>query len=215
MAALRRMLARDEGVIVQVGSALAFRSIPLQAAYCGAKHALVGFTESLRCELLHEHRRVRVTMVQMPALNTPQFDWCRARVPRRPQPVPPIFEPEVAARAIVFASKHRRREIFVGASTVAAIWGNRLAAPVLDRYLARSAYRAQLAREPIEPGRRDNLWESVPGDRGAHGRFADRSSARSRELWFTTHRSALLLAGAAATGLAYLATGGRTRSRPS
>jgi short-subunit dehydrogenase len=205
LSALRRMTSRDRGSIVQVGSALAYRSIPLQAPYCGAKAAIRGFTDSLRTELLHTGSRVRVTMVQMPALNTPQFDWCRARVSHKPQPVPPIFEPEVAARAIYWASRHRRREVFVGSSTVAAIWGNRLAAPLLDRYLARAGYRAQLAPEPIEPGRRDNLWQTVPGDHGAHGRFTDRASGTSRELWISTHRAWLLTACAAGAGLAWVA----------
>jgi short-subunit dehydrogenase len=205
LSALRRMTSRDRGSIVQVGSALAYRSIPLQAPYCGAKAAIRGFTDSLRTELLHTASRVRVTMVQMPALNTPQFDWCRARVSHKPQPVPPIFEPEVAARAIYWASRHRRREVFVGSSTVAAIWGNRLAAPLLDRYLARAGYRAQLAPEPIEPGRRDNLWQTVPGDHGAHGRFTDRASGTSRELWMSTHRAWLLTACAAGAGLAWVA----------
>jgi len=210
LSALRRMLPRDRGAIVQVGSALAYRSIPLQAPYCGAKAAIRGFTDSLRTELLHSGSHVRVTMVQMPALNTPQFDWCRARLSRKPQPVPPIFEPEVAARAIVWASRHRRREVFVGGSTLAAIWGNRLAAPLLDRYLARSAYDTQLADEPIEADRRDNLWRTVPGDHGAYGRFRDRASNRSRELWLTTHRSLLLSACAAGAGLAWLAAARRS-----
>ena len=201
LSALRRMLPRDRGAIVQVGSALAYRSIPLQAPYCGAKAAIRGFTDSLRTELIHSGSRVRLTMVQMPALNTPQFDWCRARVSQKPQPVPPIFEPEVAARAIVWASRHKRREVYVGGSTVAAIWGNRLAAPLLDRYLARSAYRAQLAPEPIEPDRRDNLFQPVPGDHGAHGRFTDQASDSSRELWMTTHRAWLLAACAVGAGL--------------
>ena len=205
LSALRRMQPRDRGVIVQVGSALAYRSIPLQAPYCGAKSAIRGFTDSLRTELLHSGSRVRVTMVQMPALNTPQFDWCRTRLTRKPQPVPPIFEPEVAARAIVWASRHRRREVFVGSSTVAAIWGNRVAAPLLDRYLARAAYDAQLAEEPLEPDRPDNLWHTVPGDRGAHGRFRDRASKTSRELWLTTHRTLLLSACALGAGLAWVA----------
>jgi len=205
LSALKRMIPRDRGVIIQVGSALAYRSIPLQAPYCGAKAAIRGFTDSLRTELLRCGSRVRATMVQMPALNTPQFDWCRARVSQKPQPVPPIFEPEVAARAIVWASRHRRREVFVGASTLAAIWGNRLAAPLLDRYLARTGYDAQLAAEPIEPNRRDNLWQTVPGDHGAHGRFRDRSSNRSRELWLTTHRPLLLTACALGAALAWLA----------
>jgi short-subunit dehydrogenase len=205
LSALRRMLPRDRGSIIQVGSALAYRSIPLQAPYCGAKAAIRGFTDSLRTELLRSGSRVSVTMVQMPALNTPQFDWCRARVPRKPQPVPPIFEPEVAARAIVWASRHRRREVFVGASTLAAIWGNRLAAPLLDRFLSHAAYDAQLAEEPIEPYRRDNLWQTVPGDHGAQGRFSDRAANSSRELWLTTHRSLLLSACAVGAALAWLA----------
>jgi short-subunit dehydrogenase len=205
LSALRRMVPRDKGTIVQVGSALAYRSIPLQAPYCGAKAAIRGFTDSLRTELLHSGSRVRITMVQMPALNTPQFDWCRTRLARKPQPVPPIFEPEVAARAIVWASRHRRREVYVGGSTLAAIWGNRVAAPLLDRYLARTAYDAQLAQEPIEPDRPDNLWHAVPGDRGAHGRFRDRASNTSRELWLTTHRGLLLAACAAGVGLAVTA----------
>lgn len=205
LSALRRMQPRGRGSIIQVGSALAYRSIPLQAPYCGAKAAIRGFTDSLRTELLHSGSRVRVTMVQMPALNTPQFDWCRTRLARKPQPVPPIFEPEVAARAIVWASRHKRREVFVGGSTVAAIWGNRLAAPLLDRYLARTAYEAQLADEQVEPGRPDNLWRTVPGDRGAHGRFDDRASNRSRELWLTTHRSLLLSAGLLGAALAWRA----------
>jgi short-subunit dehydrogenase len=211
LSALRRMQPRNRGVIVQVGSALAYRSIPLQAPYCGAKSAIRGFTDSLRTELLHSGSRVRVTMVQMPALNTPQFDWCRTRLARKPQPVPPIFEPEVAARAIVWASRHRRREVFVGSSTVAAIWGNRVAAPLLDRYLARMAYDAQLADEPLEPDRPDNLWHTVPGDRGAHGRFGDRASKTSRELWLTTHRGMLLAAG---VGLAFTAARFLRRRRP-
>ncbi len=205
LSALRRMTSRNRGTIVQVGSALAYRSIPLQAPYCGAKAAIRGFTDSLRTELLHSGSHVRVTMVQMPALNTPQFDWCRARVSHKPQPVPPIFEPEVAARAIVWASRHHRREVFVGTSTVAAIWGNRFIAPLLDRYLARSAYRAQLAPEQIEPNRRDNLWQTVPGDHGAHGRFTDRASGTSGELWMSTHRGLLLTACAAGAGLAWIA----------
>ncbi|MGH8198870.1 MAG: SDR family oxidoreductase [Steroidobacteraceae bacterium] len=204
LSALKRMLPRGRGSIIQVGSALAYRSIPLQAPYCGAKAAIRGFTDSLRTELLRSGSRVRVTMVQMPALNTPQFDWCRTHVSRKPQPVPPIFEPEVAARAIVWASRHSRREVFVGVSTLAAIWGNRLAAPLLDRYLARTGYDAQLAEEPIEPDRRDNLWQTVPGDHGACGRFRNRASDSSGELWLTTHRSLLLSACAVGAALAWL-----------
>ena len=214
LAALRRMLPRDRGSIIQVGSALAYRSIPLQAPYCGAKAAIRGFTDSLRTELLHSGSRVRITMVQMPALNTPQFDWCRVRLSRKPQPVPPIFEPDVAARAIVWASRHRRREVFVGGSTLAAIWGNRLAAPLLDRYLSRIAYEAQLADEPVEPDRPDNLWRTIPGDRGAYGRFRDRASGNSRELWLTTHRSLLLSVCALGAGLACFAAALPAKKHP-
>jgi len=179
MAALKRMLPRDRGAIVQVGSALAYRGIPLQAAYCGAKHAIQGFTESLRCELLHDRSAVHVSMVQLPAMNTPQFDWVKSRLPREPQPVPPIYEPEVAAGAIVWAASQRRREISVGGPTVAAIWGNKIAAGLLDRYLARTAFDSQQTDRPADPRRPNNLWNPLPGDHGAHGRFSARSTTRS------------------------------------
>src|SRR5438876_8742284 len=143
LAALRRMLPRNHGAIVQVGSALAYRGIPLQAAYCGAKHAIQGFTESLRCELLHDNSRVHVVMVQLPAMNTPQFDWVKSRLPREPQPVPPIYQPEIAADAIVWAATHRRRELSVGGTTVAAIWSNKVASGLLDRYIAKTGYDSQ------------------------------------------------------------------------
>src|SRR5437763_1331126 len=179
LAALRRMLPRDYGSIVQVGSALAYRGIPLQAAYCGAKHAIQGFTESLRCELLHDGSGVHVAMVQLPAMNTPQFDWVRSRLPRRPQPVPPIYAPEIAAEAIVWAASAGRREISVGAPTVAAIWGNKIASGLLDRYLALTGYDSQQTDEPADPERPNNLWKPLPGDHGAHGRFGDRTIAES------------------------------------
>ena len=199
MAALRRMLPRDRGTIVQVGSALAYRGIPLQAAYCGAKHAIQGFTESLRCELLHDRSRVHVTMVQLPAMNTPQFDWVKSRLPRQPQPVPPIYEPEVAANAIVWAARHRRREMSVGMPTVEAIWGNKIASPLLDRYLARTGYDSQQTDQPADPDRPNNLWEPLPGDHGAHGRFAARSTDTSPQTWINERLPivALLLAGGA------------------
>ncbi|HEX4025766.1 MAG TPA: SDR family oxidoreductase [Steroidobacteraceae bacterium] len=212
LAALRRMLARNRGVIVQVGSALSYRAIPLQAAYCGAKFAIRGFTSALRTELLHTGSRVHVTMVQMPAVNTPQFDWCRTRLAGRPRPVPPVFDPEVAARAIYWSARHRRRELFVGGSTVAAIWGNRLVAPLLDHYLARTAYASQVSREPVQPDRPDNLWKPVPGDRGARGRFTAGSYQRSTQLWLTTHRHWLLTGGLAALALTGIAFG-RARRR--
>jgi NAD(P)-dependent dehydrogenase (short-subunit alcohol dehydrogenase family) len=200
LAALKRMLPRDRGAIVQVGSALAYRGIPLQAPYCGAKHAVQGFTESLRCELLHDRSRVHVVMVQLPAMNTPQFDWVKSRMPRRPQPVPPIYDPEVAADAIVWAADHRRRELSVGGPTVAAIVGNKIASGLFDRYLARTGYDSQQTDEPDNPNRRDNLWAPLPGDHGAHGRFAARSTRSSPQTWANEHAAiAVGLAIGAAT----------------
>ena len=197
LAALRRMRPRNQGVIVQVGSALAYRGIPLQSAYCAAKHALQGFYDSLRCELLHEHSRVHVCVVQLPALNTPQFDWTRSRLPKRAQPVPPIYQPEVAADAIVFAATHRRREIYVGLPTVEAIIGNKIAPGLLDHFLARKGIASQQTSEPARPGAPDNLMSPVPGDFGAHGRFDDRSRRFSPQLWVTKHRGLLSLFGSA------------------
>jgi NAD(P)-dependent dehydrogenase (short-subunit alcohol dehydrogenase family) len=196
MAALKRMLPRDTGSIVQVGSALAYRSIPLQAAYCGAKHGLKGFTDSLRTELLHDGSHIHLTMVQLPALNTPQFSWSKTRLPRQPQPVPPIFQPEVAAEAIVWAAYHKRREVYVGMPTVKAIWGQKLIPGLLDRYLARIGYEAQQASAYILPNRVDNLFTPVRGDHGAHGVFDSRSRAYSPQLWLTKNRHWLILAGA-------------------
>jgi NAD(P)-dependent dehydrogenase (short-subunit alcohol dehydrogenase family) len=208
LSALRRMLPRDRGTIVQVGSALAYRGIPLQSAYCAAKHAVQGFTEALRCELLHDGSRVRVAMVQMPALNTPQFEWSRTRMPRRPQPVPPIYQPEVAARAIVWTVAHERSELYVGFSTLAAILADKLAPRLADRYLARTGYEMQQSDEPLPPGRVDNLWDPVPGDHGAHGRFDARARARSWHLWLRMRSGLLGLAAgmtAAAIGTGWLA----------
>ncbi|HKA54981.1 MAG TPA: SDR family oxidoreductase, partial [Candidatus Binatia bacterium] len=203
LAALRRMLPRNRGVIVQVGSALAYRGIPLQAAYCGAKHAIQGFVDSLRCELLHDGVNVRVTMVQMPALNTPQFRWVKSRLPHKAQPVPPIFQPEVAAVAIYWAAHHNRRELYVGWPTVKAIVGNKIVPGLADWYLARTGYEAQQTNEPADPNRPHNLWEPVPGDHGAHGVFDRRATPRSAQLWATTHRGWLALAGVGLAGLAY------------
>jgi NAD(P)-dependent dehydrogenase (short-subunit alcohol dehydrogenase family) len=203
MAALRRMVPRDRGMIVQVGSALAYRGIPLQAAYCGAKHALEGFYDSLRTELLHEKSNVRLTVVQLPALNTPQFSWGRTKMPREPQPVPPIFQPEVAADAIVWVSRHPRRELYVGWPTVEAILGNKIAPGFADRYLAVTGYDAQQIDEPVPPDRPDNLFGTVPGDFAAHGRFDSRAKPRSVQLWMTKHRR-WLFAGALAAGLGAL-----------
>jgi len=200
MAALKRMRARNRGTIVQVGSALAYRAIPLQAPYCGAKFAIRGFTDSLRSELLHDRLNIHLTMVQMPALNTPQFDWGRNKLPKRPQPVPPIFQPEVAAQAIVFAAYARRREVWVGSPTIKAILGNKIAPGLLDRYLARDGYTGQLSAEPADPAAPDNLFEPVPGDRGAHGRFDSRASPSSGALWVSMHKTSLLT-GAAVAGV--------------
>jgi NAD(P)-dependent dehydrogenase (short-subunit alcohol dehydrogenase family) len=200
LAALKRMLPRDNGVIVQVGSALAYRGIPLQAAYCAAKHAIQGFNESLRCELLHDNSNVRVTMVQLPALNTPQFSWVKSRLPNKAQPVPPIYQPEVAARAIVWASTHERREVSVGYSTLVAVIGNKIAPGLLDKRLAATGYKAQQTDQPEVPSRPNNLWEPVREDRGAHGAFDNRAMSRSLQFWASTH-PAMLLTGAAAAAL--------------
>jgi len=182
LAALKRMLPRDRGTIVQVGSALVYRSIPLQSAYCAAKHAIAGFTDSLRCELIHDKSNVRVTMVQMPALNTPQFGWVKSRLKHKAQPVPPIFQPEVGARAIYWAAHHSRREIYAGWPTVEAIVGNKLAPGLLDHYLGKTGFDSQQTSEPEDPNRPNNLWEPVMGDHGAHGAFGDRARATSLEL---------------------------------
>jgi NAD(P)-dependent dehydrogenase (short-subunit alcohol dehydrogenase family) len=195
MAAVRRMRARNAGTIVQVGSALAYRGIPLQSAYCGAKHAMQGFTESLRCELLHEQSNVRITMVQLPAINTPQFDVVRSRLPRRAQPVPPIYQPEVAARAIAWAAEgHDRREVWVGGSTAITIAGNNLAPGLGDHYLGRTGFDSQQTKEPEDPDHPDNLFEPLAGDRGAHGRFDNQAHGRSLQLFVAMRRRTLLAA---------------------
>jgi NAD(P)-dependent dehydrogenase (short-subunit alcohol dehydrogenase family) len=199
MAALRRMRPRNRGVVVQVGSALAYRAIPLQSAYCGAKHAIEGFTQSVRCELRHEGSDVRLTLVELPALNTPQFDWGRNRLARRPRPIPPIYQPEVAAEAIVAAVRNPRREVLVGGPTVLATLSERLAPGLGDAYLARTGIDAQQTDDPVEPGSPDNLFEPLPGDAGAHGRFDGRAHRRSLQLWASMHRrelAGLVLAGA-------------------
>jgi hypothetical protein len=205
------MVPRDRGIIVQVGSALAYRGIPLQSAYCAAKHAIQGFNDSLRSELLHDGSHVKVTMVQMPALNTPQFDWVKSRLPRKPQPVPPIYQPEVAAEAIYHAAHHYRREWYVGGSTAVAIIGNKLFPGLGDRYLAHQGYDAQQYDGPVAPNRRDNVFQPVDDtkDFGAHGDFDDRAADFSWQLWADQHRDWLLLAGLGAAGLLALAL--RTR----
>ncbi|WP_425553676.1 SDR family oxidoreductase [Dactylosporangium salmoneum] len=206
-AALRRMLPRDRGAIVQVGSALAYRGIPLQSAYCGAKHAIQGFNEALRAELLHDKSNVRVTMVQMPAVNTPQFDWVLSRLGRHAQPVPPIYQPEVAARAVVYAADHpKRREYWVGASTVGTLVADKFVPGLLDRYLAKTGYDSQQTSQRRDPRQPRNLWEPADEDRdyGAHGDFDDRSSRRSPQVWASQHHGLIAAAGA---GLVALAAG--------
>lgn len=203
MAALKRMKARDRGTIVQAGSALAYRSIPLQSPYCGAKHAMVGFTDSVRCELIHEKSNIHLTVVHLPAVNTPQFSWCRTRLPRHPQPVPPIFEPEVPARAIYWAAHHRRREVFVGEPTVKAIYGQDVAPGLADLYLGRNGYESQQTEEPVAPDRPDNLFESVPGPYGARGIFSDRAKSFSIQNWANLHRGVVSAVGAGVAALAF------------
>jgi NAD(P)-dependent dehydrogenase (short-subunit alcohol dehydrogenase family) len=213
MAALKRMTARDRGVIVQVGSALSYRAIPLQAAYCGSKFAIRGFTDALRVELLHDRSHVRITMVQMPGLNTPQFNWGRSKLPDHPQPVPPIYQPEIAAEAVYWAAHHRRRELWVGYSTVQAIVGGMLAPSLADRYLARKAFSGQQVPDhPVSPDRPDNLLEPQPQLAATHGMFDEQATAHSPQLWVATHRRMLgaVAAGGALLGAAVTAA---TRSR--
>ncbi|GHJ33892.1 short-chain dehydrogenase [Streptomyces hygroscopicus subsp. sporocinereus] len=203
-AALRRMLPRDRGTVVQVGSALAYRSVPLQAVYCGAKAAIRGFTDSLRCELMHDGSRVRVTMAHLPGVNTPQFSWVLTRLPRHPRPVAPVYQPEVAAEGILYAADHpERREYWIGGSTVATLLGQRFAAGLLDRYLARTGYDSQQTDEPVDPSRAVNLWKPVDdahgADHGPHGVFDREAHSRSPQLWASRHRRPLAL-GAAAGG---------------
>jgi NAD(P)-dependent dehydrogenase (short-subunit alcohol dehydrogenase family) len=204
LAALRRMRERGCGVIIQVGSSLAYRGIPLQSAYCAAKHAVQGFCESLRAELLHDGIPIGITMVQLPALDTPQFDWVKSRLPGRTQPMGPIFQPELAADAIVWAAAHDRRELFVGGTTWLAILGNSVAPGAIDRYLAWTGYDGQQASEPADPARPHNLWAPVDEarDHGAHGRFGDRAHGRSWALLAAKHRTAVAYAGAALVGAA-------------
>ncbi len=210
LAALKRMRSRNRGTIIQIGSALAYRSIPLQSAYCAAKHAVKGFSESLRTELLHDGSKVRVTQVHLPAVNTPQFDWSRAKLPRSPRPVGPVFQPEVVADAVLYAAKHDRREIWVAWPTVKAVVGEKVAPDYADHYLARHGYADQLSDEPLAPGRPDNLYAPVPGDHGAHGRFDASAESTSIEWWLAKHRYAL---AAGAVGLLALALAGSIASR--
>ncbi|BBZ69346.1 SDR family oxidoreductase [Mycobacterium paraseoulense] len=206
MAALAKMRPRDRGTIVQVGSALSQRSIPLQSAYCGAKHAINGFTESVRCELLHEHSKVRITVAQMPAVNTPQFSWVLSRLPRHPQPVPPIYQPEVAARGVLYAADHpERKQYWVGDSTAVTLLAQKFVAPLLDRYLGRTGYDSQQTDERVSPERPHNLWQPLdqePGsDHGAHGGFDDNSHTLSPQLWASQHPVASGTGALGAAGL--------------
>lgn len=211
MSALRRMRERDRGVIVQVGSALAYRGIPLQAGYCGAKHGARGFTDSVRSELIHDGSSIRITTVHLPAVNTPQFDWCRSRMPRRSQPVPPIFEPEVAARAILWAAQHCKRELYVGWPTLKTIVGNKLLPGYADHLAADQGWEGQMTSEPEPESRPGNLFDPVPGDYDAHGRFGDVAKSHSLELWAGTHKPHLLIG--AALGLGALTTALLARRR--
>jgi short-subunit dehydrogenase len=201
LAALKRMLPRNKGHIVQVGSALAYRAIPLQSAYCGSKHAIQGFTESVRSELIHDRSDVGLTMVQLPAVNTPQFGWVKSRLPNNPQPVPPIFQPEVPAEAIYWAAHHDRNELWLGWPAVKAILGNKVIPRELDYYLASTGFDSQQTDEPVSPDRKDNLFKPVDAaeDRGAHGTFDERSQQKSYQWLASTHRT--WLTAAAAVGL--------------
>jgi NADP-dependent 3-hydroxy acid dehydrogenase YdfG len=203
LSALKRMIPRNRGIIIQIGSALAYRSIPLQSAYCGAKHAIAGFTESLRTELLHDKSRIQVCEVNLPAVNTPQFSWVKTRLPNEPQPVPPIYEPEVIARAVRFISKHPRKKLNVAFSTIKAVNAEKIAPAFADRYLSRFGYKAQQTHERVKP-RKDNLWEAVPGDHGARGSFSSRSRSFSLTLWLDMYRVPVLLGLGTVGLLAYL-----------
>ena len=199
MAALARMVPRNHGTVVQVGSALAYRAIPLQSAYCGAKFAVRGFTDSVRTELMHDRSRVWITMVQLPAVNTPQFNWCRTKLPDHPQPVPPIYQPEIPAEAVYWAAHHRRRELDVGGPALKAIFGNKLSPRFADWYLARTGYASQQIEDMPVNGRPDNLFEPVPAEAATHGMFDSQAHARSYQLWANTHRP--LVAGVLATAV--------------
>lgn len=212
MAALRRMTARDQGIIVQVGSALAYRAIPLQAAYCGAKFAIRGFTDSIRTELRADHSNVRITMVQLPGVNTTQFNWCRSKLPKHPMPVPPTYQPEIPAEAVYWAAQHHRRELWVGYSTLQAILGNKLAPSLADWYLAKTGIKGQQIQDmPIDGERVGNLFEPVQGKAATHGIFDDQAKTRSPQLWAATHRPAVFGALASFAGAAVLGAAARAR----
>ena len=205
-AALKRMLPRGRGSIVLVGSALAYRGIPLQSAYCGAKHAIQGFHDSIRAELIHARSKVHVGMVQLPGVNTPQFDWIKTDMPMKPKPASPPYQPEIPARAIHFMAHTRRKSIKLGWPSQKAIWADRFASPLLDIYLGRTGFKGQQADEPVAPDRKDNLYEPVAGDHGAHGRFDDTARTRSSQLWMTMHPKTIGVAAIAAAGLAVAGT---------
>ncbi len=212
MSALKRMTARDQGKIIQVGSALSYRAIPLQAAYCGAKFGIRGFTDSIRTELLHDKSKVEITVVQLPGVNTTQFNWCRSKLPLHPTPVPPIYQPEIPAEAVYWAAHHHRRELWVGYSTLQAILGTTIAPSIADRYLARNGFEGQQVEGmPVSPDRPDNLFEPVPGMAATHGIFDDKATASSPQLWATTHRWSLAAAAGAALAAAVAGTIGRKR----
>jgi short-subunit dehydrogenase len=207
MAALRRMVARDRGTIVQVGSALSYRAIPLQAAYCGSKFAMRGFTDSIRTELRHDKSNVHITMVQLPGANTTQFNWCRSKLPEHPMPVPPIYQPEIPAEAVYWAAHHRRRELWVGYSTVQAILGNKLAPSFADWYLAKTGFSGQQMQDrPVSRDRPDNLYEPVQDKAATHGIFDAQAKTRSPQLWAATHRPIVAGATAAIAAAAVAAT---------
>jgi hypothetical protein len=188
LAALKRMLPRDQGSIVFVGSALAYRGIPLQSAYCGAKHAIEGFYDSLRTELLHDKSKVKISIVELPAMNTTQFGFVKSRLPQKPKPMGTIYQPEVAAEAILYAAENRRRELFVGWPTLQVIIGNKIAPAFADHVLARNGFKGQQTDEPEDPNRPNNLWEPLPGDHGAHGNFEKEAKTSSPQLWMSIHR---------------------------
>lgn len=202
--ALKRMLPRDQGVIIQVGSALAYRSIPLQSAYCASKHAIEGFTESVRTELIHMNSSVRISMVNLPGVNTTQFDWTKNRMPHKPKPTGPIFQPEVAAEAVVWTIDHDRRQVNVGWPTVEAVVGEKFVAGPLDHYLSRAAWEGAQRAEPADPNHKDNFWEPLPGDHGSHGPFDAQARKRSSQLWLTQNRGALATLAAVGIGAAAL-----------
>ena len=213
MAALRRMIPRDRGSIVLVGSALAYRGIPLQSAYCGAKHAIQGFQDSIRAELFHRKSNVHLTMVQLPGVNTPQFDWIRTHMPKQPKPTGAVYQPEVAAKAIHFAAHARRKQVIVGLPALEAIMGDKVASSLLDRYLGRTGFAGQQRKERVSPDRRDNLFEPVPGDHGAHGSFDGDAHRSSPQLWANMHRKeiGMATAGAVAAGAGWLLRRSRQR----